>query len=102
MPTVLSSPSPSLIFAISARSIFKNLSAMRSSRTRREVAVQRWPVEPNAPFMTPARARLKSASPQTTAGFLPPISQVTLMPRAPPMVWTLFSNFVGACKTTRL
>ena len=43
----------------------------------REAAVQRWPLVPNADQMTESRARSRSASSQTTIGFLPPSSRLT-------------------------
>ena len=41
---------------------------------KRDEAVQRWPVEKNAPFTAHSTATLTSASSSTTSGFLPPIS----------------------------
>ena len=47
----------------------------------RDVAVQRWPVDPNAPPWIAVAALSRSASGITITAFLPPISQVTLAPR---------------------
>jgi hypothetical protein len=47
----------------------------------RDVAVQRWPVEPNAPPWIAVAAFSRSASGITITAFLPPISQVTFAPR---------------------
>ena len=43
----------------------------------REAAVQRWPEVPNADHTTLSSARSRSASSQTTIGFLPPSSRLT-------------------------
>src|SRR5258708_32280330 len=43
----------------------------------REDAVQRCPVEKNAPLVEHSTAVLRSASSRTTSGFLPPISSCT-------------------------
>ncbi len=45
-----------------------------------EVAVQRWPVEPNAPSRMASAALSRSASDITMTAFFPPISQVTFAP----------------------
>ncbi|SUV85841.1 Uncharacterised protein [Bordetella pertussis] len=44
-------------------------------------AVQRWPVEKNAPLTAQSTATFRSASFSTTSGFLPPISSCTLAMR---------------------
>ena len=43
----------------------------------RLLAVQRWPVEKNAPCIAQSTATSRSASSSTTSGFLPPISSCT-------------------------
>ncbi len=51
---------------------------MPSVTINRLDAVQRWPVEKNAPLTAQATAVSRSASSSTTSGFLPPISSCTL------------------------
>ncbi len=48
----------------------------------RDEAVQRWPVEKNAPCTARFTAVVRSASSSTTSGFLPPISSCTFAIRA--------------------
>ena len=50
---------------------------MPSVTIRREEAVQRWPVEKNAPLTAHSTALARSASSSTMSGFLPPISSCT-------------------------
>ncbi len=57
---------------------------MPSVTISREEAVQRWPVEKNAPLTAASTATLRSASSSTTSGFLPPISS-----------WTFFIGLRG-------
>ena len=52
----------------------------------REVAVQRCPVDPNAPPWIAVAALSRSASGMTMTAFLPPISHVTFAPR-----WAAFT-----------
>ena len=47
---------------------------MPSVTISRDEAVQRWPVEKNAPLTAHSTATPRSASSSTTSGFLPPIS----------------------------
>ena len=47
---------------------------MPSVTMSRDDAVQRWPVEKNAPLTAHSTATARSASSSTTSGFLPPIS----------------------------
>ena len=51
-----------------------NLSWMPLVTISRDEAVQRWPVEKNAPLTADSTAVFRSASSSTTSGFLPPIS----------------------------
>ena len=48
----------------------------------RDEAVQRWPVEKNAPLTAHSTAVFRSASSRITSGFLPPISSWNLAMRA--------------------
>src|ERR1041384_409564 len=77
MFTPSSNPSPTLIFFTRSTSFSRNLSAIALCRITRLVAVQRWPVDPNAPCAVPSTAISRSAASITTTGFLPPISHVT-------------------------
>ena len=76
--SVLSSrPSPSTSFATRCWSRWTKSSWIARCTISREAAVQRWPLVPNADHTTLSRARSRSASSQTTIGFLPPSSRLT-------------------------
>src|ERR1035437_6476745 len=80
-------PSPSTSVRARASSMETNVSCTPSCTTRRLVAVQRWPVVPNAPQSTPSSARSRSASSRTIIAFLPPISSDSRLcerPHSPP------------------
>ena len=65
---------------------------MPSVTMKREEAVQRWPVEKNAPLTAHSTATLRSASSSTTSGFLPPISSC---------IFFIGSEAMQACATLR-
>ena len=79
MPWVM--PLPTRILRAFSTRVSVNFEAMPGVTTTREVAVQRWPVEPKAPCRMPSAASSRSASSRTTTGFFPPISAVTRTPR---------------------
>src|SRR5438046_406623 len=83
-----SSPGPRRSRSARSHTILSSLSCTRSCTTRRLVAVQRWPVVPNAPHSAPSRARSRSASSMTSIAFLPPISserRLCIRPHVAPM-----------------
>ncbi len=74
-----SSPLPTRSAAARSASIAVNfLTTLRCTR-RREDAVQRWPLVPNAPQIAPSTASSRFASSITMIGFLPPISRWTCL-----------------------
>ena len=75
-------PSPTLSARAFSTTSRVNSAATDETTTAREVAVQRWPVEPNAPCAVPVAASSRSASSSTITGFLPPISHCTFFRRA--------------------
>src|SRR2546425_1560748 len=83
-----SRPGPRRSRSARSHTILSSLSCTRSCTTRRLVAVQRWPVVPNAPHSAPSRARSRSASSMTSIAFLPPISserRLCIRPHVAPM-----------------
>ena len=58
-----------------------DLNGLGGDAITREVAVQRWPVDPKAPPWIATAALSRSASAITITAFLPPISHVTFAPR---------------------
>ena len=74
-------PSPGMNeSAFDPSSLTKSASSGRAT-TARLVAVQRWPVAPNAPAATLSAAFSRSASARTMTAFLPPISSWTRQSR---------------------
>ena len=67
---------PRMAVALRTRRSVKASTTGRSTMAR-DVAVQRWPVEPNAAFSTMPAASSRLASARTIVGFLPPISSCT-------------------------
>ena len=81
MSTSPSRPGPTRIFRAWSSSRATSSSLAAPMAMTREVAVQRWPVEPKAPSRMATAALSRSQSGMTMTAFLPPISQVTLAPR---------------------
>src|ERR1039457_6644344 len=74
MSTLSSSPLPTFSFFARATNSSTNFLYTPFWMMMRLVAVQRWPVVPNAPHSAPSSARSRLASSSTIIGFLPPSS----------------------------
>ena len=78
-----SRPEPSFSVLVRRSSRSSNGSTAARSTTTRLVAVQRWPVVPNADQRMPSVARSRSASAMTMMPFLPPSSRLSRFSRRP-------------------